>query len=275
MDTISVATLNVAGLPGDLPPVRQRAVPICHFLEASGIHTVNLQEVWTRGYLETFRTLLPSYPFVGWVRGLAGQPSGGLVTFSRLPLGRTRYTSFQRTRPGTGSTQFRLEMRLRSALHGLLTIELPTVQAILANTHLVANLDGDWSAGNRHHHLQRAQIAHLHQTIERARPATTGLAILTGDLNVSSDSPLYPAIVDGGTWRDPFAATDPPTFHAEYLPPGATTCRIDYLLANGDAHPVLDHAPILGDAITLPDGRSTHPSDHVGLQATIALTTSP
>src|SRR3954467_12063410 len=114
MDSISVATLNVAGLPGQLPPVRQRAAPICRFLEDSGIHTVNLQEVWTRGYLETFRTLLPSYPSAAWVRGRAGQPSGGLVTFSRLPLGPTRYTSFQRTRPGTGSTRFRLEMRLRS-----------------------------------------------------------------------------------------------------------------------------------------------------------------
>ena len=299
--TLSVASLNTAGLPGHLPPIAQRAVGICGYFEGSDVQVINLQEVWRRRDLRTFQRLLPSYPFVGWQPGTAGHPCGGLVTFSRLPLGKVCYTSFRSSRPVSGGVRFRLGMRIRSALHGVLTSEILTVRAILGNTHLVANFDGDWSAENRHHRIHRDQIGILHHALARAREAAghseavvpadpppvpdsalvpdpvlvpaAALAIVTGDFNVASDGPLYPAIIDGGVWRDPFAATDPPTFHAEYLPADAGAHRIDYLLVAGDEqrYRVLECGLLFGEPVVLPDGRSTHLSDHVGIRGRIAL----
>lgn len=271
--TVAVASLNTAALPGHLPPIAQRAAEICRFLESSDHDVINLQEVWGRRYLDLFRRALPSYPFVAWRAGIAGQPCGGLATFSRLPIGQVHYTAFRASRPNAGGALFRLGMRARSALHGALTVALPSARAVVGNAHLVANLDGDWSADNRHHRIQRDQITILHQALTRARAATGAeLAILSGDLNVASTSPLYPLITDNGAWRDPFAATDPPTFHVEYLPPGATGQRIDYLLVAGDEqrHRVLECGLILGEPVELPDGRS-HLSDHFGLAGTITL----
>jgi hypothetical protein len=271
--TIVVASLNTASLPGHLPPIAQRAAEIGRFLEASGVHVINLQELWGRRYLDLFRRALPSYPFVAWRTGIAGQPRGGLATFSRLPIGQVHYTAFRAARPNTGGPLFRIGMRARSALHGVLTIAIPSARAVVGNAHLVANFDGDWSAGNRHHRLQHAQLTILHQALARARTVTGAeLAILSGDLNVASTSPLYPVITDNGAWRDPFAATDPPTFHVEYLPAGSTGQRIDYLLIAGDEqrHRVLDCARILAEPVELPGGLS-HLSDHFGLSGTITL----
>ena len=113
----------------------------------------------------------------------------------------------------------------------------------------------------------------LHAALRRARTAGTQLMIVTGDFNIASDGPLYPLIVEGGLWRDPFAATDPVTFHAEFLPPGSSEHRIDYLLVSGDAvrFPVIDTGLLFAEPLALPGGRRMYLSDHVALTARIGL----
>src|ERR1044072_6103511 len=99
---LSVATLNVCGLPwsqSPLPPLAQRAVEFGRRLEESGLDVVNLQEVWGRRAVAVSRALMPSFPHVAGWRGVAGRPAGGLVTFSRRPFGAVSYTSFRGARP--------------------------------------------------------------------------------------------------------------------------------------------------------------------------------
>jgi len=145
------------------------------------------------------------------------------------------------------------------------------LRAVVANTHLTANKDGDWSADNRYHAFQRTQLRMVHAVLGRAR--TTELTIVTGDFNIASASPLYPLIVDGGAWRDPFAVADPVTYHAEFLPPGSTAHRIDYLLVSGDpaTFPVTGAEPLFTGPVALPDGRVRYLSDHVALTARVAV----
>jgi endonuclease/exonuclease/phosphatase family metal-dependent hydrolase len=190
---------------------------------------VNLQEVWTRGQLRTIRTHLPSYPHVSWRRGLAGQPRGGLVTFSHTPVRGTAYVSFAGA-PAGGGLPFRARQWLNTRLQGVLTTTLADVPVVVANTHLTANKDGDWSADNRHYSLQRAQLDRLHAAVDRL---AGDLTVLCGDFNISSRSPLYPSAVAG--YQDPFADADPWTFHVALLHPGRTAHRIDYLLVRGAA----------------------------------------
>lgn len=264
-------SLNVCGLPSSLPAPKQRATEFCRLIEESGADVVNLQEVWTPGLFAFIRARLPSYEFVGRRRGLTGGPAGGLVSFSRLPLGTVSFTSFGAIDPRAGTPVFRILKALNSRLQGVLTVEVPGRQALVGNVHLSANRDGDWSAGNRHHLFQRAQLTALHDALRRARTPGAEVTIVSGDFNISSGGPLYPHIVEHGTWRDPFAEADPPTFHAEFLPPGRAAHRIDYLLVSGDArkHPVTEAALMFGEPVSLPGHPRTFLSDHVALTARV------
>jgi endonuclease/exonuclease/phosphatase family metal-dependent hydrolase len=248
----------VCGLPSTLDPLAVRAGGFCRYFEESGVEVLHFQEVWTRRALAVLRARLPSYPHVAWRRGFAGQPAGGLATFSRLPLGAVSYTPFRVVWPDRGGLPFRLVRAVRSALQGVLLVELAGLATVVANTHLTANGDGDWSGGNRYLGFQRAQLERLHAALGRAG---TDLVVVAGDFNIASDGPLYPLIVDG--WHDPFAATDPVTFHAAFLPPGASGHRIDYLLVRGGR--------VIGSELLFaePDGQGRYLSDHMALTASV------
>ena len=268
--TIGVASLNVCcGLSNPLRPVRERAVEFCRGLEQAGPDVVNFQEVWAPGLLGFLRSRLPSYPHLARGAGagarVLGHPVGGLASFSRTPLRSVEYTSFRGTRPRAGSGLFRSRAALGACLQGLLTFELAGRRTVVGNVHLSANRDGDWSAGNRYRGLQAGQLARVHQVLRRARREDTELVIASGDFNLASSSPLYAAAVDGGAWRDPFAAADLPTFHAALLPAGASAQRVDYLLLNGDPerYPVIATDRLFTGPAALPSGGSGFLSDHV------------
>jgi len=257
---VRIVTLNVCyGVRTRLRPAAVRVAGICRGIEALDVDVVNLQEVWTPGLLARIRDGLPSLPHVAWRRGIGGQPAGGLATLSRDPATDVRYRTLRRARVGAGGPVFRLLRAVEAGFHGVLLATLAGDPPVLVgNVHLTANRDGDWSAGNRHHRFQAAQLALLRDAMRSAGPA-----VLTGDFNVASDCPLYPSIVDG--WHDPFTATDPPTFHQAMLPPGRCAKRIDYILVRGVEQPVGTEVLFTGSA--------PHDllSDHAGLLARIAI----
>jgi endonuclease/exonuclease/phosphatase family metal-dependent hydrolase len=263
--SLRVLTLNVCGFPSQnpaFPSLAVRAARFCQHLESSDVDIVNLQELFSRRHLDTIRPLLPSFPHVVWRRGLAGRPAGGLATFARRPLRLVGYHSYAGIVPRTSGPRFRAWRGLWSAMAGVLITEVPELGLVLANTHLTANKDGDWSAGNRYHGFQRAQLNRLHSVLRRlpgARPA-----VVTGDFNIASDSPLYPAIVDNGQWHDPFADSDPSTFQAAFLPSDSPPHRIDFLLTRGTCAD--DPRVVFADP---EDG--IYLSDHVALSARIPL----
>ncbi|WP_411543638.1 endonuclease/exonuclease/phosphatase family protein [Kitasatospora sp. DSM 101779] len=266
-DTLTVASLNVCcGVRNTLHPLRERAAEICARIERMNADVVNLQEVWTPGLLAFLRARLPSHPFLARRPGLLGQPAGGLVAFSRMPLRSAVYRSFRSTRAHRGGLLFRAGAAAGAALQGVLTYELAGRRTVVGNTHLTANHDGDWSPGNRHEALQRAQVAAVHEALRRARRSDTRLSFLVGDFNAPSSSGLYRAIVDGGTWRDPFAAADLPTFQTALLPDGARAHRVDYVLVQGspEHHPVTGTDLFLAEPVPMRSGPAAYVSDHLG-----------
>jgi exonuclease III len=268
---IHAGSLNVGGLSSALRPLTERAAHFCGAIEECGIDVVNFQEVWGRHVLKAIRTHLPSFSSIAWRRGIAGQPAGGLVTFSRHPIGAMSYQSFRGIRPATGSFFFRATRALNSRIHGVLTVELFGGKVVVANVHLTPNKDGDWSPVNRHHAFQGAQLGVLHTLLRGAHTAETEVMVVAGDFNIASDGPLYPLITDGGAWRDPFAALNPTTFHAAFLPPGSSAHRIDYLLVSGDASRfrVADTRLMFTEPMVAPDGARMYLSDHIALTAVI------
>jgi endonuclease/exonuclease/phosphatase family metal-dependent hydrolase len=270
--TITVGTLNIGGLRITRAPLRtlpERARELGQRLDDSSIDVLNVQEVFDRGYFRVLRDHLRSYPHVAYRPGLYG-PAGGLVTFSRLPLRRPTYRSYLGANPAQGNLRFRLRQVVTSALKGALSVDLEQAPVTIVNTHLTANRDGDWSAGNRHFELHRRQLRRLNQVLHRRR--LTELTVVTGDYNIASDSLHYPSIVDNGSRRDPFAGTNPTTFHGVFLPPGAPPHRIDYLLLVGDErrYPVLTAKTLFPAPVTV-NGAELYLSDHIGLTVQIGL----
>lgn len=229
--------------------VRERAAEFCRRLTELDVDVLLLQEVWSRSLVRFIAERLPSLPYSAWRSGVAGQPAGGLVVFARLPLHPPTYTAFTSARTGP---RFALGCRLQ----GVLTVRTADDALVLGNTQLTANRDGDWSAANRHHPLHSEQLRIVHDAVRAAGAHAAPLALLGGDFNIASTSPLYPTIVDHGVWHDPFADGDRPTYRAEYLPAGRSPHRIDYLLTSGQ--PVA-HADLV---LTGP----TPLSDHLGLR---------
>ena len=257
-----IATLNVCfGVRSRLAPAALRAAEYSRRLDELALDVLNLQEVWSPRLLARIRAGLPSLPHVAWRRGIAGQPVGGLATLSRHPVEDVRYHAFRRGRVGAGGPGFRLRQRLEVGIHGVMRVRLAGTPVVVGNVHLTANRDGDWATTNRHHEVQRAQLSQVRQAMRSADPA-----VLTGDFNVTSGSPLYPSIVEG--WRDPFGGTNPPTYQESMLPAGRRAGRIDYILVRGVAGPVRTEV-LFTDPVPLPypGGRPALLSDHVGLLA--------
>ncbi|AEV86450.1 Sphingomyelin phosphodiesterase 2 [Actinoplanes sp. SE50] len=222
MRQMTVVSLNLCvGLRNSLPPLRERAAAIGEQLEDSGAQAVLLQEVWTRRALRDIRARLPSYR--NWVC------KSGLAIGGREPLSEPRFRRFAGVPAGHRSQLVRAAAG--RWFRGLLTARTAD-GALLGNTQLTSNRDGDWSTGNRHDALQRGQLRSLHAAMRAAGDAP--LRILGGDFNVAADSPLYSAVTDGDTWTDPFAGDPRATFRIECLPAGSTAHRIDYLLVSGD-----------------------------------------
>ncbi|MEU4730087.1 endonuclease/exonuclease/phosphatase family protein [Streptomyces sp. NPDC023588] len=277
-ESVSLASLNVCcGMSNSLRPVKKRAAEFCRRLERTDVDIVNFQEVWTPRLQRFLARHLPSFPFVARRTGMLGQPAGGLVSFSRRPLRAVRYMSFRGTRPRAGGPLFRCAVTLGSRLQGVLTFEVSGHRTVVANAHLTANRDGDWSAGNRHESLQVAQLTRFHRVVREARGRDTDLVIASGDFNLPSSSALYEALVDEGGWRDPFAAADLPTFHAELLPAGASAYRVDYLLVHGDAarYPVTGSGLLFTEPVAMPSGGTAFLSDHMAQVATIGRGPGP
>jgi endonuclease/exonuclease/phosphatase family metal-dependent hydrolase len=93
----------------------------------------------------------------------------------------------------------------------------------------MANVDGDWSESNRFYGMRRQQLAALADVVD----SLPGPAVVCGDFNVARESRLYRDFISSTQLTDAFAGTCPPTFRAEYLPPGRTSQCIDFVLVTG------------------------------------------
>jgi endonuclease/exonuclease/phosphatase family metal-dependent hydrolase len=253
-EQVSVATLNTRGTPIRGSQLADRYRAIGASFDGSEVDVVNFQEVHTYYHLRLLRTAMPSYG-VSYRAALIG-PAGGVVTFVRGPIATRTY---HRLSIGAGHEVARWP-RTKAPFKGVLLTRLD--QLWIANTHLLANLDGDWSDGSRFTPIHRGQLEALARVVERLE----GPVVLCGDFNVARDSTPYEEFLDRTGLVDALGGESPPTFHAEYLGPGKSPHCIDFILLRGLE--VQSAEQILTDKVNLPSGPA-YVSDHIGLRATV------
>ena len=141
--SVTVASLNIRGVPLTGSRLTARCQAIGAFFEASDADVVCFQEVHTYYHLRQLSRQMPSFRYASFRRTLPG-PAGDVVTFSRLPISATAYHGFGASpyAPGIPSLT-----RIRARMKGALVTRLADPAISVVNTHPVANTDGDWSPG--------------------------------------------------------------------------------------------------------------------------------
>ncbi len=280
---IVIATLNINGLPRFrqddktkelLRPYPARHAKICEKLESSDIDVINFQEVFTERNRRFLKKHLPSYGYASFKSSMVG-PKGGLITFSKLPMAITGFSSyFSASRGATAKGLSPYDLLKSSLVGGILVSRLTDYSSIsIINTHLsAANPEWDWSNSNRFHSLQSAQLDALANVVTEEKASTGNLTILAGDLNVAKGSTLFTSFLSKSGMYDAFANDTKPTFHQDFLKTGLATSAIDVLLTSkintvvhGSSERIFQDMPnVLGpDQIYL--------TDHVGLRSNMIL----
>ncbi len=259
---LTVASLNTRGVPIVGSRLADRYTAIAEVFEASEVDVVTVQEVLTYYHLRQLVRSMPSYRFVSFRRSVAG-PAGGLVTLSRSAVAGTGYHRFPVPSAAESAGLPRLS-RVTASLKGALVTTLTGISIV--NTHLLANVDGDWSETNRFYRLHQSQLA----TLGRYVGAVPRPAIVCGDFNVARDSSLYRDFIRQTGLLDAYGDDCPPTFHAAYLEPEQPSHCIDFLLLSDPSIRAEAAELTFTDKLPMPGG-AAYASDHLGLMARVAI----
>jgi sphingomyelin phosphodiesterase 2 len=255
--SVTVASLNIRGVPLTGSRLMARCQAIGAFFEASDADVVCFQEVVTYFHLRQLARQMPSFRYASFRRTLPG-PAGDVVTFSRLPLSATAYHGFGAPPHAPGIPS---RTRLRAWMKGALVTRLTDPAISVVNTHPVANTDGDWSPANRFSPVHRAQLGALARVV-RSVPVP---AVVCGDFNVDRDSVLFGEFIASTALDDAFKGSCPATFRADYLPAGAMPHCIDFILTAGKIK--AEGTEVLFTGRQVLRGGPGYVSDHLGLLA--------
>jgi endonuclease/exonuclease/phosphatase family metal-dependent hydrolase len=231
---------------------------LARWLERSDLDVVCLQEVVVRRRVALLRALAPSFPHVVH-RPFGIAVLGGLVTLSRWPVTRRRYTTFRRLGRwwNAGWTD-------RLIRKGFLVTELEVGgrAVVVVNTHLAANYAGYWSRSNGYALLQAAELGQLGEAVAEVDPERP--VVVAGDFNVPAGTWLFDEFAQRSGVRDALDGGSP-----TWRPAGPGSRAIDHVLVRRCA--VLSAGLCFEDPVPLADGRRVPLSDHLGVAATIRL----
>lgn len=263
-DRVTIATLNTLGIHIVKSRLPSRYKLIAEGFEQGGVDVACMQEIATYWHLRLLATRMPSFRHVSYHPATLG-PAGAVVTFSRLPVADSEYHRLGPPRGSAANARLPLRNRLTAGLRGALVTRLADSGLAVVNTHTTSNKDGDWSTGNRHVAVQQAQLA----SITKVLRGIDGAAVVCGDFNIPRQEALVKNFLEEGSLSDAFDGTCPPTFRAEYLPPGEIAHCVDFILTSPgvttESRDLLftDKHPSLGGHGYL--------SDHIGLTATLSV----
>ncbi|MFI5937290.1 endonuclease/exonuclease/phosphatase family protein [Actinoplanes sp. NPDC051494] len=232
--------------------VRARLRLLGPILEAADHDVVCLQEVMYRANAGLIGSLARSHGYRAHTGAVV--LAGGLVTLSRLPVSGVRFERY----PVGGPVRPELIMRKGAQVLVVGTAGGPVA---VVNTHLSANRDDDWSAGNRYTRVQRAELRHLAGIVTAIDPALP--VVVAGDLNVPRSSPVLAEFLAAAGLLDTRAGDPEPTYRPTEQWPSPPA--FDHVLVRPGL--AARTRLVLRDAVIRPGGEPVFLSDHYGIEA--------
>jgi endonuclease/exonuclease/phosphatase family metal-dependent hydrolase len=255
-DWLTIASLNTRGIPVVGSQLAARYGAIAGAFEAAAVDVVSFQEVLTYYHLRLLTRRMPSFRYVSYRPSVVG-PAGGLATLSRIPVAGSEYERFP-IPPATARLP-RLT-RFKASLKGTLLTRLAQPRMSVVNTHLLANVDGDWSESSRFYTVHQGQLAALTSVVD----SLSDPSVVCGDFNIARESTLHRDFMIDSRLVDAFGGQCPPTFHAQYLDPGKSPHCIDFILIAGSSIKVERAEMMFTDKMPM-SGGPAYVSDHMGL----------
>lgn len=250
---LRLLTLN-ALMRGD---VRPRLRALGSILERSSYDMVCLQEVLLSRHARLLRGRFAQHAWSGTVL-----LRGGLVLLSRWPVRAARFVRYPRVGPA------RAEYFMRKGAQ-LAVIETPGGPLVLANTHLSANHDDDWSPEHPHTRIARAELGRLAGELAGVDPALPVVAV--GDLNVPRDSVALAEFLATTGLTDVLAGDPEPTFRP--TPKWPAPPAFDHVLVrSAPGRPVSGQGRLVfREPVPWPGGGHGFLSDHYGVEVVLRI----
>lgn len=224
-----------------------------------------LQEVHLYPSLHQLRKLLSQYGFVIYEKGIYG-PKGGLVIFSKLPVEKADYADFAKRGSLRNKSISGIIMR-----NGLLLAKVRGTKLWLMNAHLTQNSDCDWSVNNRYIPLLLSQLRQCQRVVDLLKKSGQHL-IAAGDFNMPKDSIYYYEFIQATSLNDAFSQESSSTYHQDFLLPGQSVGRIDYIYYTEDSLlRLVNHDQVITEPIVDEHGQQMYLTDHIGLKGEFVL----
>ena len=237
----------------DAPRIRLRA--LAALLADSAYDVVCLQELWMPQNFGLLRKLTrDAFPYAASGVRLP-RVAGGLLTFSRIPMIGHRYHVL------AAPEKWRRDLLMR---RGVLVTRFAVDGEFftVANTHLSANRQTDWSKAAPFTRVQQAELDRLAQAVRRIDSGEP--VIVVGDFNVPRDSWLLEGFQAASGLRDAFDGDAATTFRPV---PGWDGAALDQVLVSPGL--TAEAELVFQDKVRMRDGKERYLSDHYGVAATI------
>lgn len=264
MISLTIASLNTFGVtlnPYDLV-LRYRAIAD-HF-NTSSVEVLQFQEVFTYFHLTVFKHFLRTYPYSQYHPTYFG-PKGGLVTFSRIPLGEREYVTFSKKYMPFGLSMLELLVQ-----KGMLITRLKNLPVSLVNTHLTAAINQDWSKESKYSRKLYSEVSQFQKVL---KGLSERVVIASGDFNIAKASKLYRRMFNLRLLYNPFENDNLPTRHQVFVSAGRKPNCIDYILiyGNKNRYVVNSRERIFTNKTNLGGSKIGYATDHIGLQISLKV----
>lgn len=266
---LTLISFNTFGVPFDgnnlvksflRTNIRKRFKLIGKELNQLDTDIIALQEVYTYPHLNILRKEMTSYKYCYYKKFLIG-PRGGVVTFSKIPMGTIKYKDFR----SKGSMNNKSIVG-RISKRGILTTKIHGFSTYILNTHLTQNSDHDWAHGNKYVPVLKAQLEEIKSILSLLQNSTV---FLLGDFNLPKNSEIYYEFIKNNKLIDLFGQDITPTYrgHAIYK---NVSGKIDYIFSNQQINTLSYSYIFQNDKIE----NGSFLSDHIGLKATLTINDS-
>ncbi len=253
---------TIHGFISSLRPIKRQKM-ITDILLKENADVIALQEIHTYFVLNLYKKKL-NYPYVVYKKYLYG-PRGGLVIFSKFPVGKFDYLNFSKR-----GSLFNSSFIARVIKNGALVCTLQDVPITILDVHATPNLDHDDSENNRFIKFIEAQLMQIADLVNELKSSSRKV-LIGGDFNVAKNSVPYKKFLRKSGLLDIFSKDDFPTQHQEYLSKNKKVKRIDYVFMQeaGTKSKIISSDYLFREKYEISKGKKNYLSDHIGLKTTV------
>lgn len=263
---LSLLTFNTLGTPLFAPDITKRYKAIGRLINERDYDIVCLQEIFSYYHLFIFRKTLTAFPYVSYKKNALG-PRGGVVIFSKLPLSKSEFYTYNIPE----KVQFPFHTKL--AQNGILSSIIEPFSIRISTTHLTSDIEHNLTPKNKFYYLiesQSQQAANIFNTYAKNDQSL----IMTGDFNIAKHSALYKEFLNKTHAKDTFANDEIATYYKERLGfyfKANTSSRIDYIFYKSKQIKSIMTEHVFLEEETVGKSKKSYLSDHIGLHCILSV----